>query len=177
MVNKAGGAGYQVTAYTQTWHDVEAKIGSAAKAQQIGGNFNSLIMLRVQNIETAELLTDMLPEVNIVTKLASSSVTDTNNPADFAEFGSKSEDRISTERVPMLTPADLVKLPKGQAFARIDGGQLWKIRIPLTDDTDDILLPPTLSSMIDDMAIKYRNHFGGPDEQPAIAVEGKGSGW
>ncbi|MBK6744835.1 MAG: hypothetical protein IPG66_18520 [Hydrogenophilales bacterium] len=25
MVNKAGGAGYQVTAYTQTWHDVEAR--------------------------------------------------------------------------------------------------------------------------------------------------------
>jgi conjugative coupling factor TraD (TOL family) len=177
MVNKAGGAGYQVTAYTQTWHDVEAKIGSAAKAQQIGGNFNSMIMLRVQNIETAELLTDMLPEVNIVTKLASSSVTDTNDPADFAEFGSKYEDRISTERVPMLTPADMVKLPKGQAFARIDGGQLWKIRIPLTNDANDVLLPPTLASMIDDMAIKYRKHTGGSDAQPAVVVEGKGSGW
>ena len=177
MVNKAGGAGYQVTAYTQTWHDVEAKIGSAAKAQQIGGNFNSLIMLRVQNIETAELLTDLLPEVNIVTKLASSSVTDTNDPANFTEFGSKYEDRISTERVPMLTPADMVKLPKGQAFARIDGGQLWKLRIPLTNDAKDVLLPPTLASMIDDMAIKYRNYGVDSGARPAIAVEGKGSGW
>ena len=49
MVNKAGGAGYQVTAYTQTWADVEARIGSRAKAEQIEGNFNSRIFLRVVN--------------------------------------------------------------------------------------------------------------------------------
>jgi len=46
-VNKAGGAGFQVTAYTQTWSDIEARIGNAAKAGQIAGNFNTLIMLRV----------------------------------------------------------------------------------------------------------------------------------
>ncbi|MBG4730159.1 type IV conjugative transfer system coupling protein TraD, partial [Pseudomonas aeruginosa] len=34
MVNKAGGAGVQVTAYTQTMSDIEAKIGSRAKAGQ-----------------------------------------------------------------------------------------------------------------------------------------------
>lgn len=177
MVNKAGGADYQVMAYTQTWHDVEAKIGSPAKAQQIGGNFNSLIMLRVQNVETAEILTEMLPEVDIAAKLVASSVTDTNDPADFAEFGSKSEDRISTERVPMLTPADLVQLPKGQAFARIDGGQLWKIRIPLTNDEGDIYLPPDLAYMIDDMQQKYNHYTGTADSQSAVSIEGKGSGW
>jgi conjugative coupling factor TraD (TOL family) len=32
LLNKAGGAGFQVTAYTQTWSDVEARIGSPAKA-------------------------------------------------------------------------------------------------------------------------------------------------
>jgi hypothetical protein len=36
-INKAGGAGFQVTAYTQTWSDVEARIGSRAKAGQIVG--------------------------------------------------------------------------------------------------------------------------------------------
>lgn len=177
MVNKAGGADYQVTAYTQTWHDVEAKIGSPAKAQQIGGNFNSLIMLRVQNLETAEILTQMLPEVNITTKLASSSVTDTNDPADFAEFGSKYEDRVSTERVPTLTPADMVQLPKGQAFARIDGGQLWKIRIPLTNDEGDVFMPPSLSAMIDDMQFKYSQYSSPLDGNQSVFVEGKGSGW
>jgi hypothetical protein len=32
LLNKAGGAGFQVTAYTQTWSDVEARIGNRAKA-------------------------------------------------------------------------------------------------------------------------------------------------
>ena len=45
LLNKAGGAGFQVTAYTQTRSDVEPRIGWGAKAGQIGGNFNFLIML------------------------------------------------------------------------------------------------------------------------------------
>ena len=173
MVNKAGGAGYQVTAYTQTWHDVEAKIGSAPKAQQIGGNFNSLIMLRVQNTETAEMLTLRLPNVDIVTKLASSSVSDTNDPTDFAEFASRNEDRISTDKAPMLTPADLVRLPKGQAFCLLDGGHLWKIRIPLTDDADDTHFPPSLEAMLAEMAARHPARKAGQ----ALTHEGKGCGW
>ena len=173
MVNKAGGAGYQVTAYTQTWHDVEAKIGSAPKAQQIGGNFNSLIMLRVQNTETAEMLTLRLPEVDIVTKLASSSVSDTNDPTDFAEFASRNEDRISTDKAPTLTPADLVRLPKGQAFCLLDGGHLWKIRIPLTDDSDDELLPLSLDAMLGEMAARHKT----TKSDHSLTQEGKGRGW
>ncbi|MFU7556946.1 TraM recognition domain-containing protein, partial [Pseudomonas paraeruginosa] len=65
MVNKAGGAGVQVTAYTQTMSDIEAKIGSRAKAGQIIGNFNNLFMLRVRETATAELLTNQLPKVQI----------------------------------------------------------------------------------------------------------------
>ncbi|ECI3373018.1 conjugative coupling factor TraD, PFGI-1 class, partial [Salmonella enterica subsp. diarizonae] len=61
MVNKGGGAGIEVTAYTQTWSDIEARIGNAAKAAQVTGNFNTLIMLRVREKMTAELLTSQLP--------------------------------------------------------------------------------------------------------------------
>ncbi len=141
MLNKAGGAGFQVTAYTQTWSDVEARIGSRPKAGQIAGNFNSLIMLRVKEIATAELLTDQLPDVRIVSTIISSSVSDTNDPADFADFASRNEDRITTESAPMLAPSDLVQLPKGQAFALIQGGQLYKIRMPLPDGSHDSMMP------------------------------------
>jgi hypothetical protein len=48
--NMAGGAGFQVTAYTQTWSDGEARSGSRAKAGQVAGNFNTLIMLRVKEL-------------------------------------------------------------------------------------------------------------------------------
>ena len=173
MVNKAGGAGYQVTAYTQTWHDVEAKIGSKPKAEQIGGNFNTLIMLRVQNTETAEMLTTRLPEVDVVTKVASSAASDTNDPTDFAEFSSRNEDRISAEKKPTLSPADLVQLPKGQAFCLLDGGHLWKIRIPLTDDSDDPCLPSSIESMVQEQ----RSTRERSTAAVAITIEGRGHGW
>ena len=60
LLNKAGGAGFQVTAYTQTWSDVEARIGSRAKAGQVAGNF-TMLMLRVKELDTAAMLTEQLP--------------------------------------------------------------------------------------------------------------------
>ncbi len=133
-----------MTAYTQTWSDVEARIGSAAKAGQIAGNFNSLIMLRVKEVATAELLTSQLPDVHLVSTIASSSVSDANDPGDFADFASRNEDRITSEGAAMLSPSDLVQLPKGQAFALLHGGQLYKIRMPLPNDSQDASMPEDL---------------------------------
>ena len=48
MINKSGGAGMQVTAYTQSRGDIEARLGNSAKACQVEGNFNNLIMFRVK---------------------------------------------------------------------------------------------------------------------------------
>ena len=31
----------------------------------------------------------------------------------------------------MLEPHDVTKLPKGEAFALLEGGVLWKVRLPL----------------------------------------------
>jgi len=141
MLNKVGGAGFQVTAYTQTWSDVEARIGNRAKADQIGGNFNSLIMLRVKNIETAELLTNQLPKVQLVTTTAVSGVTDTTDASSETEFISRNEDRISETEAPMIDPSAIVRLPKGQAFALLNGGQLYKLRIPLPYSGHDPMMP------------------------------------
>ena len=79
LLNKAGGAGVQVTAYTQTWSDIVARLGDSAKAGQVMGNFNSLIMLRVRELETAELLTKQLPEVQVHSMTLVSGVTDTSS--------------------------------------------------------------------------------------------------
>ena len=131
MVNKAGGAGIQVTAYTQTLADIEARIGDRAKADQIVGNFNSLIMLRVRNETTARLLTDQLPTVRVYTKIAESRTTDNVDPGTPVDFVSQNADRLTQQDIEMLTPADLISLPKGQAFALIEGGKLYKLRLPL----------------------------------------------
>jgi conjugative coupling factor TraD (SXT/TOL subfamily) len=155
LLNKAGGAGFQVTAYTQTWSDVEARIGSRSKAGQVAGNFNTLIMLRVKELATAEMLTDQLPRVEVFTLMSVSGVDDSSDPGSGVDFRSRNEDRISVSEVPMLTAADVVRLPKGQAFALLEGGRLWKLRMPLPDDRGDPGMPENLDAIADEMARTY----------------------
>jgi hypothetical protein len=85
-----------------------------------------------------------------------SSVDDSSEPASGIDFRSKNEDRLNSTEVPLLTAADLVTLPKGQAFALLDGGQLWKIRMPLPEITDDRALPADVESIAKAMAERYR---------------------
>tara|TARA_B100001540_G_scaffold315454_1_gene342735 strand:- start:362 stop:1951 length:1590 start_codon:yes stop_codon:yes gene_type:complete len=155
LLNKAGGAGFQVTAYTQTWSDVEARIGSRAKAGQVAGNFNTMLMLRVKELDTAEMLTEQLPRVEVFTLMSVSGVDDSSDPGSGVDFKSRNEDRISVSEVPMLTAADMVTLPKGQAFALLEGGQLWKIRIPLPDDRADAAMPGNFEEMAEAMRRSY----------------------
>jgi conjugative coupling factor TraD (TOL family) len=153
LLNKAGGAGFQVTAYTQTWSDVEARIGNRAKAGQVAGNFNTLIMLRVKELATAEMLTEQLPRVEVFTLMSVSGVDDSSEPGSGVDFKSRNEDRISVSEVPMLTPAELITLPKGQAFALLEGGQLWKIRMPIPATDSD--MPETLTEITNEMERTY----------------------
>ena len=155
LLNKAGGAGFQVTAYTQTWSDVEARIGSRAKAGQVAGNFNTMLMLRVKELDTASMLTEQLPRVEVFTLMSVSGVDDSSDPGSGVDFKSRNEDRISVSEVPMLTAADMVTLPKGQAFALLEGGQLWKIRIPLPDNREDAAMPSDFEEMADAMRRSY----------------------
>ena len=170
LLNKAGGAGFQVTAYTQTWSDVEARIGNRAKAGQVAGNFNSLVMLRVKELATAEMLTEQLPRVEVFTLMSVSGVDDSSDPGSGVDFKSRNEDRISVSEVPMLTPAELITLPKGQAFALLEGGQLWKIRMPLP--ATDVDMPETLTEIANEMERTYitNDHWYREQEPWWVAV-------
>ncbi|MEY8789652.1 type IV conjugative transfer system coupling protein TraD [Klebsiella quasipneumoniae] len=158
LINKGGGAGMQVTAYTQTSSDIEARIGNAAKTAQVQGNFNNLIMLRVRENRTAELLTTQLPQVEIYTKTLVSGHQDTADVNADQDFTSSTQDRVGTVKVPLLEPADIVTLPKGQAFALLEGGQLWKIRMPLpAGDADDVLMPESIEKIAEEMRRSYHS--------------------
>ncbi|SFU54747.1 type IV conjugative transfer system coupling protein TraD [Xenorhabdus koppenhoeferi] len=157
LINKGGGAGMQVTAYTQTSSDIEARIGSPAKTAQVMGNFNTLIMLRVRDNRTAELLTSQLPEVEIYSKTLVSGHSDIADVEQGQDFTSSTQDRVGTVKTPLVTPAEMINLPKGQAFALLEGGQLWKIRMPLpTGDEDDALMPASLQHIAEQMRRHYR---------------------
>ena len=141
LLNKAGGAGFQVTAYTQTWSDVEARLGNRAKAGQVAGNFNTLLALRVKELATAEMFTNQLPLVEVKSLISASAATDSSVPNAPIDFESRNEDRINIREVPLLSATDLMVLPRGHAFALLDGGQPWKLRLPLIKPAADVELP------------------------------------
>ncbi|MBA2650294.1 MAG: type IV conjugative transfer system coupling protein TraD [Legionella sp.] len=146
ILNKAGGAGFQVTAYAQTKQDMEVALGSRAKAEVTEGNLNTLIMLRVKNEETANLLVKVLPKVGVVDHTQVSMVNDTPHGEDGIYFNTTNEDRVQTTAVPMIEVNDIISLPKGQAFVLVNGGELYKVRIPLP--INDGLAPKDIKSAI-----------------------------
>ena len=160
LINKGGGAGIQVTAYTQTLSDIEARIGSRAKAGQVIGNFNTLQILRVRETATAELLTNQLPRVNVQTRTLVSGATDTADPDARTDFTSSSQDRVTTTAVPLIEPAHIIALPKGQMFSFQEGGQLWKVRIPLPKPASDDAMPADLQALAARMRESYNANAG-----------------
>ena len=156
MANKIGGAGFQLNIYTQTSADLEARLGSRAKAEQVVGNLNTIVMFRVKNVATAEQLTQGLPDVEVAALTAVSGATDAAGEGTGVDFVSRNEDRIATQAVPLISPSDVMSLPKGQAFALLEGGQLWKVRMPLLDPIGDTHLPASLVDLAQRMERSYR---------------------
>ena len=158
MVNQAGGAGVRVCAYTQTLQDIDAKFGSSTgnpKSMQIIGNFNTLIMMRVQTEETAMLMTSKLNKVQVKDATLVSGASD-KGIENGMTFSATNQDRISEKEVPIIEPSYITSLPKGHAFVLMNGNNLWKLRLPLFDDKGDIELPKNLIDICADMNDKYR---------------------
>lgn len=157
LLNKAGGSGIGVTAYTQTWSDVVARLGNVHQAGQVAGNLNTLIMLRTIENATIEMLTSRLREVNVHHMMDVSGASDVSDPDANTSFTSRTEQRISSQRVEKIHVNDVIQLPKGQAFALLEGGIPYKLRLPLPDENDLKELPASLVEMAGDMARHYRS--------------------
>ena len=156
MVNKLGGSGFRITAYTQSMFDIEAKVGDKAKAGQIMDNFNHLVMLRVRSVATANLLAEQVPQVNVVHLTPMSGVTDTAAQGTGVDFTSRNDDIVTSIKAPMFEASDILELPQGQAFALLEGNRRYKIRIPLADTKGDPFVPQSLKQVAEDMKRRYR---------------------
>jgi hypothetical protein len=75
----------------------------------------------------------------------------------------------------MLSPSDLVQLPKGQAFALIHGGQLHKIRMPLPEGSQDPMMPESLEAI--GRELKTLAGIEAQRKPLAVTMEGKGAGF
>lgn len=158
MLNKARGAGINVTAYTQSLADIESRLGSKSMAQQVIDNFNTVIMMRVRSAETAEILTTQMPTVNVPTQMTVSTASGNPNPDTDIDFTSSTQTRTAMEKVLMIDTDDVIKLPKGQAFALMEGGTLYKLRLPLASRASIENLPDNIVSMATHMKKQYASN-------------------
>lgn len=157
MLNKAGGAGIQVTAYTQTLADIEAKINSRAKAEQMIGNFNTVIMLRVRNESTAKLIIEKQSKVNVSALYTFSGAVSNSDVSSDTHFTSSTQSREQLQSVDLLRVGDLTHLPKGQAFAELNGGRLYKIRIPWLKHDKNATVPEDIRFVGREMRERYKS--------------------
>lgn len=176
MVNKLGGSGFRITAYTQSMFDIEAKVGDKAKAGQILDNFNHLVMLRVRSVTTANLLAEQVPQVNVLHLTPMSGVTDTAAQGTGVDFTSRNDDIVTTTKVPLIEAADLLELPQGQAFALLEGNRRYKIRIPLADSTNDPFVPESLRKVAQEMKRRYRTSERWAQETDWLGAHPLGAG-
>ncbi len=162
LLNKAGGAGFRVTVYTQTWSDVEAKLGNAALAGQVAGNLNNRFYLRLKEAKSAEMLTMSVPDIEVLNVQSVTSASDSPEPESRVDFTSTSQDRVVPEKVPLINVDELMNLPKGQCFAVLEGNHIYKLRLPLTPTATELHLPENIEAVANDMRKKYEtgeNYF------------------
>ena len=108
-------------------HDLLAAFGGqSAKPYQLLGNVGTVVMLRVANRETADLLINCLAESGVRHTTPSSSTTHTQHGVNI-----QNADTVIESCQPLLSPDALLALPKGHAFVLTNGGELFKFRIPL----------------------------------------------
>ncbi|WP_199438643.1 conjugative transfer system coupling protein TraD [Vibrio owensii] len=165
ILNRAAGAGMRLTAYSQTTDDIiEAFGGDTAKANVVLGNFNSVIMFRVAKKLTAEYLTDKIGSCDLYGVQVKGSVSDSGKMFKGDSLKKKGEKLFSTSfsagatleaTEPLISAATIMALPKGQAFAFLNGQRLVKLRFPLLDDAPGYEVGD-VEVVYDELRRKYR---------------------
>ena len=151
LLNKAGGAGFRITAAAQTVDDLGAAFGGDAhKSGQLQGNFQSLIMMRVRNEQTAKVLSSCVPSASVRMAQQGQGVQESAYVKRGEHFNSSQQTNIGSERIALVEASDIMALPKGQAFVWTNGNELYKVRMPMpSTDTDDI--PKDFASLISEV--------------------------
>ncbi|MCP5034905.1 MAG: conjugative coupling factor TraD, PFGI-1 class, partial [Actinomycetia bacterium] len=114
-----------------------------------------MVMLRVRELATAEMFTNQLRDVEIDHLMTVSGATDSSDIDNEKHFVSSTQQRVTTQQSKLIHPNDFVTLPKGQAFALLDGGKPYKIRIPISDPADLTDLPANLTMLAAEMRDSY----------------------
>lgn len=145
ILNKAGGSGVSVVAYTQTISDGAVRLESQDLSNQMLGNFGTIISFKVRGQDTAKYLSELTPEVRVLTDAPDSRATDGMGSQADGQFKSANSDTASYESVRMIPEDAFRDLPKGQAFV-YSQSRWYKVRMPLFFAEEDV--PKDLAHMM-----------------------------
>lgn len=129
LLNKSRGAAFRLTLCIQTYGDVEAKLGSDAKARQVFGNLNNTVTLRVLDAESQQTITDGLPKTVVRHVLRTQGST--TKAQDPMTFSGNSGERLMEEEADLFPPALLGLLPNREYLAKLASGKIMKGRLPI----------------------------------------------
>lgn len=133
LLNKSRGAGLRIVACGQTAADLEASLGSRARALQVIGNANTVIQFRAQSAPDAEVFSDMSGErlVRMHSEAAA------YEPALFGsgfktvdDFRARFGEAVDWREHALVPPWSVVQLPTFHYFARWNG-RVYRGRVPL----------------------------------------------
>lgn len=125
VLNKGGGAGARLILAQQSLADSEAPMGKA-QSRRVQDNLGTKIWLLLADDPTAEEATKGLGTCTV-------HLPETGVGIGYGGVGGltgHSSRRLVAKEVPLIRPAWLTALPRGEAFVRM-GGEVWKVRIPL----------------------------------------------
>jgi len=133
ILNKSRGAGLRVVACGQTAADLEAALGSRARALQVLGNANTTVNFRAQCAPDAEVFSEMAGERLIRMRSEAAAY----EPALFSsgfrgvdDFRARFGETLDWREHALVPPWALVQLPPFHFFARVEG-RVFRGRVPL----------------------------------------------
>ena len=132
----------KLMAVTQTLGDIEARLGSPAKARQVLGNVNNLIVGRIRDAETQQYIAESLPKTRI--RLLQPSQGATSGTVHPIAFTGGYQESLGLEEAALFAPEWLGLLPNLEYIALLSGSRVVKGRLPILtlDDESDLVEAP-----------------------------------
>jgi hypothetical protein len=113
-------------------------------------------MFRCKEAATVEMFLSQLPTVPILRVIPASSSSDTSHGEEGIYYRSTNEDRFTHSEQRLIEQNDVLNLPKGQAFCLLEGGKLYKLRMPLPTQ-NEVNIPKNIESLVTAMRSQRTN--------------------
>jgi hypothetical protein len=131
---------------------ISSTVGNAMLSDlvSVAGHLNTVIMLRTKEARTVDMLLNQLPTVPILRVIPASHSTDNPHGDEGIFYQSTNEDRFGHAELKLIEQTDVLNLPKGQAFCLLEGGKLYKIRIPLPAK-ETVNIPQSIQELLQNL--------------------------